>query len=330
LAKTPAEFSALTKALLALADDLVAADQYDGADKAAASALQFSKRAGDAALVTRATTRTKEVAEAKGLYQAMKGVLETIAKAPDDPAANQEMGQFLCYVKGSWDLGLRFMAKGSEPTLKALAEKELSNPTEVAERVTLADGWWDLGEKEKSPLRKAQLQAHARFLYVGALADATGLLRAKIEKRIFDPWTPIFDKRSLDFMSKGCKSGWTVEGGVLCKIPTQNNTAQTLELFEDGEFRIRFEEKGLRQLKICVHQGEQGEDAVLYQGAQLQGLEGKVHEMLFQCRGHDVTALLDGQPVALTGRSAATKGHVHIWGEGEALRILSLDHRAIH
>src|SRR5205814_5162014 len=124
------------------------------------------------------------VAEAKVLYQSMKSVLETIAKTPDDPGANQEMGQFLCYVKGSWDLAIRFMVKGSEPTLKALAEKETSNPTDVAERVALADGWWDLAEKEKSPLRKGQLLAHARSLYAGALAEATGLLRAKIEKRV--------------------------------------------------------------------------------------------------------------------------------------------------
>jgi len=33
-------------------------------------------------------------------------------------------------------------------------------------------------------LRKGQLLAHARSLYAGALAEATGLLRAKIEKRV--------------------------------------------------------------------------------------------------------------------------------------------------
>jgi hypothetical protein len=326
-AKNPAEFSALTKVVLVLIDDLIAADQYDAADKVATSALQSSRKANDAALLGRATTRGKEVAEAKGLYQSMKSVLETIAKTPDDPGANQEMGQFLCYVKGSWDLGIRFMVKGSDPALKALAEKEASNPADVADRVALADGWWDLAEKEKSPLRKGQLLAHAKSLYVDALADATGLLRAKIEKRVGEPWTAIFDKRSLDFMSPGCRPAWKVVDGALTKIA--DNTAQTREDFDDGEFRILFEESGMTRLKFCVHQGAQGEDAVLFEGAQLQALQGKTHEIVFQCRGKEVKAFLDGQPVQLTSRSAAQKGRVHIWGEGPTLRILSLEHRVL-
>jgi hypothetical protein len=183
-AKTPEEFFSLTEALLRLVDDLVRADQDDPADKAAASALQFARKTNDAELLARATTRSKEVAEARTLFQSMKSVLETQARSPDDPGANLEIGRFLCFVKGSWDLGLRFMVKGSDAALRALAEKELAFPTQSGDRVALADGWYDLSEKEKSPLRKSQLLAHAKSVYGSALPDATALLRAKIEKRL--------------------------------------------------------------------------------------------------------------------------------------------------
>jgi hypothetical protein len=185
-AKSPEECGALASAFLRLVDDLVGADLYDQADKATAAAVQHARKSNDAGLTARATVRAKEITEAKTLYQAMKSVLEALAKTPDDPAANFEMGKFLCFVKGSWDLGLRFLVKGSDAALKSLAEKELSSTVQPADRVASADGWWDLAEKEKSPLRKSQMLAHSRMLYESALPDATALVRAKIEKRMGD------------------------------------------------------------------------------------------------------------------------------------------------
>jgi len=183
-AKTPEELVALANALHALIEELIRADLYDSADKAAGLAVQHARKSNDPAAVARASTRAKEVAEAKALYQSMKSVMQTQAKNPDDPVANLEIGRFLCYVKGSWDLGLSFIVKGSDQPLKALAEKELAFPMQAAECAALADGWYDLAEKERSPLRKSQLYAHAKAIYGSALPDATGLLRAKIEKRL--------------------------------------------------------------------------------------------------------------------------------------------------
>src|SRR6185295_9180597 len=83
-----------------------------------------------------------------------------------------EMGQFLCFVKGSWDLGLRFLLRCSDPALKALAEKDLAVPVQPADQAAVADGWWELGQKERSPLRKNRMLARARTLYELALPAA--------------------------------------------------------------------------------------------------------------------------------------------------------------
>jgi hypothetical protein len=183
-AKAPEDFSTLTAATGDLVDDHVRADQFEAADKMAALELLYAKKSNNVALAARALARSREVAEAKTLFTAMKGVLETLAKNPDDPAANLEVGRFLCFVKGSWDLGLRFVVKSSDPFLKPLAEKELALPVAPIERTAVADAWIDLADKEKSALRKNRLQAHARGIYESALPDATGLLKAKIEKRL--------------------------------------------------------------------------------------------------------------------------------------------------
>jgi hypothetical protein len=103
-AKTPPESAALAEVLLRMADDFIAADQYDQASKAVQDAAQHSRRSTQAALVARATAKTKEIADAKTRFASMKKSLETLARTPEDGPANLEMGLFLCFVKGSWDL----------------------------------------------------------------------------------------------------------------------------------------------------------------------------------------------------------------------------------
>src|SRR5262245_19467185 len=137
--KTPEEAAALADAQLRLADEYFDVDQFDLADKACAAAIPLARKSTDAALVTKATARSKEISEAKTKFQSLKRVLETLAKSPADPQANFDMGQFLCFVKGNWDLGLCFLAKGSDNVLKPLAEKELASSTVHADRVAVAD-----------------------------------------------------------------------------------------------------------------------------------------------------------------------------------------------
>jgi hypothetical protein len=224
-AKSPEESGAVALALLKLLDELIRADQFEAADKAAAAALQQAKKAADPLLLSRLGIRAKEVAEAKTLYQSMKSVLETLAKSPDDPGANLETGKFLCFVKGAWDLGIRFLVKGSDLSLKALAEKELGALAPAADRAAVADGWWDLAAKEKSPLRKAQLQLHARALYEATLPDAPALVRARIEKRLeaMDqelPASGTIDLMKLIDVKKDSVVGeWSMEGRTLTCAP---------------------------------------------------------------------------------------------------------------
>jgi len=221
-ARTPEELAKVTDFLLKHLEDLVAADQFDTADKIASLAVSCSKKSGDVQLSVRATLRAKEIGEAKTLYQGMKSNLQVQAKNPDDPNANLEIGIFLCYGKGNWDLGLRFVAKGSDPTLKALAEKELGLPTQTADQLALADGWFDLSERERSPLRKAQLLTHARSYYEAALQGATGLMRSKIEKRLdslpqgpASPFPSVDLLRLIDLKRDVVQGDWTLDAGEL-------------------------------------------------------------------------------------------------------------------
>jgi hypothetical protein len=229
--RTPDDFTSLTYALLTLIEESVAADQYDTAEKAAAAALLHAKKTTDTALIQRVTNRARDIAEAKSRFQAMKGALETLARNPDDPAANNDMGQLLCFIKGNWDLGIRFLVKGSDAVLKALAEKELALSLQPADQAAIGDGWWDLAEKEKSPLRKTQMQFHARGFYEAALPGLAALQRMKVDKRLESAGnpgpSPILDLMKLLDLTKDVVTGsWTLKGD---KLSSDSSEAPRIE-----------------------------------------------------------------------------------------------------
>jgi hypothetical protein len=248
-ATAPEEYAALVQSLLKLADDQMIADQYDAADKSATAAIQYARKSKELALSIRAANRAKEVAEAKLLFSGMKDELQTLAKTPEDPRANLEMGQFLCYVKGDWDLGVRFLVKGSDVSLKALAEKDVAASGSPADQVSLADGWWDFAEREKSPLRKGHILAHSRALYEAALPQATGLLSMKIEKRLkeFGPITfaPQDLLHLLHPQEDGVKGDWALsKDGLTCPATMFARLQVPYEAPEEYDFTLVVERIG--------------------------------------------------------------------------------------
>jgi len=233
-AKAVEEFVALCQALDKLIEELMAEDLYDSAEKTAALFLQTARKANDPKLVGRASTRAKDIAEFRAKFQSMKTVLGTLARTPDDAGANLDMGQFLCFMKGNWDLGLRFLLKGSDPGLKSLAEREQAVPLKPADLIVLGDGWWDLAEKEKNALRKGQMIAHTKDLYEAALPNTSGLVKARLEKRLAESvkseparlsgvWGNLFELLPLIDLKKDVINGtWELSGGQLSSPAAQS------------------------------------------------------------------------------------------------------------
>jgi len=180
----PDDLKRLTEALVDLANEALELDQFDVAVKSAQASLGTAKKSKDIALASRADGLVKSVAELRTSYEKAKKAEQVLAAMPDDPEANLAWGGYLCLGKGQWEKGLPLLSKGSDSPLKSLAAKELGAPAELAAQIEIADGWWDLGEKEKNATRKGRLLAHARALYEAALPRANGLVRAKLEKRI--------------------------------------------------------------------------------------------------------------------------------------------------
>jgi hypothetical protein len=166
-------------------EPLIAADDYDAAEKLVATAAAQALKSKDTSLSSRTTAKTKEISDLKGKYEKLKKARETLVSDPAEPAANLAVGRFQCFVKGNWTGGLPNLAKGSDPGLRVLAERDLHIPVGEIEDIALADAWWEVSDKEPAP-GKERVKDHASTLYLKALPKVSGITKTKVEKRLSD------------------------------------------------------------------------------------------------------------------------------------------------
>jgi hypothetical protein len=179
----PEDSAAAYDAYVRIATDEIDAEDYDAAVATLKEAEGVAEKLKNIGLVTRARAKSKEAAELKKDASGIVAARKTLAAKPDDPDAATAVGRYTCFRKGDWTAGLPLLAKGSDAALKALAAKDLADPSAVADQVTLGDGWWDLSEKESGPARE-ELRKRAAFWYARAAPQLTGLTKAKVEKRL--------------------------------------------------------------------------------------------------------------------------------------------------
>ncbi len=200
--KSPQHPDDCSAKLNALADDAVAADRYDLAKKVITAALTLK----DPALRKQTLIHQKEIAETETEFHKLKPTIDSLNNNADDPASNLAVGKFDCLVKGNFEAGLPLLAKGSDKALADLAKLELANPSDPAEQIKIADGWWDTGK------RAARL--HAKGIYETVLPGLNGITRVKIEKRLQEmeaksgeTWTNLL--RLVDPTKNMIRGTWT-------------------------------------------------------------------------------------------------------------------------
>jgi hypothetical protein len=192
---------------LQLADEAITEDQYDVAARAVSRAESAVSSARDAALAAQVRERAKSVQDMQKEAATVAGHLKILEADPADPAANAAAGRYFCFTKRDWEKGLPLMAKGSDAILKALAVKDLAKPAGTADLVTLADAWWNAGEK-MSGSAKAACQGRAVHWYGEAAPNATGLTQAKIKTRV-----DAFEKQQA--ARGGAGGGATLSAGLV-------------------------------------------------------------------------------------------------------------------
>jgi formylglycine-generating enzyme required for sulfatase activity len=181
--RTPAAHAAIAQQALAAIEQAVANDAFDVARQLARMAQSEAGRARDKELTLQARARLTDIEDVQKAYQRIEESRATLKTHPDDPGANLMVGRYLCFYLGQWNGGLSMLAKGSEPTLKVLAEADLKRPASPDEQAALGDQWYELSQKAPASLKR-RVEQRAAHWYFEALPGLRSIARSKVESRL--------------------------------------------------------------------------------------------------------------------------------------------------
>ena len=257
VADSAVQTGANCQAGLSLLDELIASDNFNDASRligmltiAAAVDPQLN------AVVKKQATRVQSLAVARAN---VAGEMEKLRVSPADPPANLAVGRFLCFHVGAWDRGIPMLALGGDMKLSALAKSELAWPTDADKQMAVADGWWDLGEKEGGALREP-IRHHAAKWYESVLPAVKGLARTRIEKRL--------QAAGSDPLKPGEGSGRELLG--LVNLDTDKVAGRCaldggqFTISENGRVIIPYSPKGNYELRIKAMRERGNNDILVY------------------------------------------------------------------
>lgn len=184
-ASSAAQFESLLKNADVLIDQAMGAEKYDLAVEMIDRVYEACSRSHGKAYRKQAFDRRTEVQRAVREHDRFLEALKIIEAAPDDPEANTTAGVWRCVKRGDWDKGLPHLAKGTDATVKAVAERELkAKPENDEQQVALADAWWDLAQSRKGEERNAWLLRAGHWYKLAAAGTASAILKDKIAQRL--------------------------------------------------------------------------------------------------------------------------------------------------
>jgi hypothetical protein len=180
-AKLPAEKLAIVLCSADLAEAALAQQRIAEATTLVRMADGHARTLPDNQLKARTVTLRAEVEAAAQEWGPVERARQTLATAPDDPAAAAVDGRYRCLTLGDWQQGLPLVAKGNDQTLAAAAVKDLGGASGEVTATTIGDMWYDLAQSDP---KLAACHARAAHWYRQAVASATGLDKVRLEKRL--------------------------------------------------------------------------------------------------------------------------------------------------
>ncbi len=182
-AKTPPAQQELAEAWLDLVRESIDWNEFRQAAESLEHARRLTQRVGSDMMKARVNTLVRDVREMGTMYDRVRSAGETLETNADDVEAAATWGRFLCLYKNDWERGLPLLAKASG-VIASLAEQDLGRPSDGDARVSLADGYWDLGQAESDELPKRYLMERAAYWYERALDQLSDLKRVQAERRL--------------------------------------------------------------------------------------------------------------------------------------------------
>ena len=165
--------------------DAVDAERFDVADSLSTAVCSVCQCPVGRPFRGEARERRQEFEMLRERWGGVQVARETLRLNPEDEKANTIVGEWHCLVRGEWDQGLPYLAKGTDRDLRTLAGRETQEaPKEVKAQVAMADAWWDFANAAGQN-RSSEWNGRAAYWYERAYPELDSpLVKAKVEKRL--------------------------------------------------------------------------------------------------------------------------------------------------
>ncbi|NNM87885.1 MAG: hypothetical protein HKL95_05140 [Phycisphaerae bacterium] len=154
---------------------LLGADHYRQAIAFMTAARRAVHRIGDPRLQRLSEGFKSLLLQTRLMHRRDIAAMAVIAKRPGDPAANQVVGEYTCFLGGRWTTGLRYLRHSAVVGVRRAAKADLSDPHHPQRQIVLGNQWWTLARGYHG-LMKINIQLRAVYWYRRALSQlpATG------------------------------------------------------------------------------------------------------------------------------------------------------------
>ena len=146
LARGPAAADAFLDAAVPLLKAARADDAYASVAPLLATIDQVCSMAERPEAARAASALVKDLTGLQKDFEDLQTCLQTLKAVPDDPDANEAVGEFYCLRKQDWDKGVRSLALGRNKVLAAAAAKDCADPSAPDKQAAVGDAWWDRAE----------------------------------------------------------------------------------------------------------------------------------------------------------------------------------------
>lgn len=165
-----------------LSERYVSRDEYGEGIRLMGAIRSSAGRSGDRQAVALVSERMDELGQMRAEWVRTESARKKLEENPADPEAMTTMGRFYAFAKGDFDKGMGLLLRGSDETLKKMAEMDTDNTNDANKIVERADVWWAWAEKETGINQKRGYE-RARHWYRVALPNLSGFTRQRVLDR---------------------------------------------------------------------------------------------------------------------------------------------------
>jgi WD40 repeat protein len=168
---------------LDMADELVFQESFDTAAELTRVATTLAVKSKLSKLRDDTKARADSVIQKRKLHDEAEQARATLEDSPEDAAAHEKLGRYLCFVRDDWPSGLPHLTKSPTAGLRSAADLESAALSDKDKLVELADAWYDYAKSAKSS-DKQLAQARALKWYRDVSETASGLIRVRAQTRV--------------------------------------------------------------------------------------------------------------------------------------------------